>query len=75
MEMNMNRYLTALALAAAIAAPTVAQARMWSSDTASPHSSVMTNDRGYGYNAGSYVGHDPDPGIESELLRDPPDDR
>lgn len=41
----MNRLLTAVALAAVLGSPALAQQRLWSGDTAEPHSSVRT----YGY--------------------------
>jgi hypothetical protein len=69
----MKQFLTAAALAAALATPAMAQQRLWSSDTASPHSSVAGQWRNY--DGPEYVGHDPDPRIQSELQRDQPDDR
>jgi opacity protein-like surface antigen len=69
----MKQFLTAAVLAAVLASPAMAQQKLWSSDTASPHSSVAT--QWYNYDSPNYIGHDPDPRIESELRRDLPNDR
>lgn len=73
----MNKLLTAIALTAATASTAFAQPRLkYYNMVPSTRSPAIASDPSpRGFSGGDYVGRDPDPGIQSELLRDPPADR
>ncbi len=73
----MSKFVAAITLTAVIAAPAFAQpvVRYYNTIPSSRSPAIVSNPSPRGFWAGDYVGGDPDPRIDSELLRDPPDDR
>lgn len=73
----MNKVLAAIALTAMMASSAFAQPSVRYYNTIpSSRSPAITNDPSpHGFLSGDYLGGDPDPRINSELRRDPPDDR
>jgi len=73
----MNKILAAIALTALMTSSAFAEPRVRDHNTIPPsRAPAVTNDPSpQSFWSGDFLGGDPDPRINSELRRDPPDDR
>ena len=70
----MRKIITAIALTTVMASPVFAKT-VKTYDMAPDQISTVRNAPARAFEGSEYVGQDPDPRIESELLRDPASDR